>query len=243
MNAAGLSSVARSALDLVFPRVCASCGGAPGPDEGHLCGDCRSRIAPIQPPFCRRCGYPAGGRISGSYLCHHCLDRKVPFDRARSAAHFEGPLRDLVLRLKYHQALWVAPHLADWAEACIRGHFDGDGIQALVPVPLHPARRRARGFNQSEVLARLLGRRLGLPVVTGALVRVLDTRSQTSLTAAERVSNLRHAFALRRPTRIRDRRVLLIDDVMTTGSTLSACAERLREGPAAWVGAATVARG
>jgi ComF family protein len=147
-----------------------------------------------------------------------------------------------VHELKYRSRRRVAGRISEAMldDPRVRGVLAG--AQALVPVPLHPRRQRQRGFNQSELLADALGRRAGIAVVASGLVRRQDTRSQTGLTAAARRANVKGAFAVRRRARIAGRTVVLVDDVLTTGATASACAQALRAAGAREVRLLTAAR-
>jgi ComF family protein len=232
-----------SALDLIYPRACAGCRMALEGGRGHLCWDCRSDVRPIVPPYCARCGNPVEGRIDHRYICYHCTQAAPHFTLARCAARFEGVLPRLVHAFKYREALWLAGDLAELLEACWETHYAGRACDAVAAVPLHPARRRARGYNQAALLAGALARRIGRPLLAGCLHRVRDTQTQTHLTARERLHNVTDAFEAARPARLRGRKVLLVDDVMTTGATVGACAKALTDGGAAEVLVLTLARG
>jgi ComF family protein len=155
---------------------------------------------------------------------------------------YAGGLRLLVHELKFRGRRRVATHVAETivANAASTGFLSEGSV--LVPVPLHPRRRRERGFNQSEVLADAIGRRSGLPVAAAALVRRKETISQTGLSAAARRANVADAFAVRRRTRVAGRVVVLVDDVVTTGATARACARALRQAGAREVRLLTLAR-
>ena len=233
----------RTLLDILFPRTCAGCGQEPGSAAGHTCWDCQSSVEVIAHPFCSRCGNPLQGRSDHAYTCYHCNENPPHFDLARSAAHFTPPVSGMIRDLKYHQAVWVADDLADILAACVSTHYADEAFDAVVPVPLFPARERARGHNQAVLLGRALCRRIDVPCVDDALIRVKDTATQTHLTARKRASNVSAAFTVRRPAKVRDRRILLVDDVMTTGATLNECSRALKEAGAVRVLAATLARG
>ncbi|MFH0954425.1 MAG: ComF family protein [Verrucomicrobiota bacterium] len=230
-------------LDLVYPRTCAGCGGPVDPESLHVCWDCLSRVTYVQPPYCSRCGDPVDGRVDDAFVCYHCAESEPFFERARSAARYRGVLQDLLREFKYREGLWLRHELARLLEACVTAHYEPDGIDAVAFVPLYPARRRERGFNQAELLAGSLARRLRKPLLGRCLVRVRPTGSQTNLTAPQRASNVRGAFETRRRRRLEGRNVLLVDDVMTTGATVNECARALKEGGAARVYVVTVARG
>ncbi len=165
------------------------------------------------------------------------------FAGARAAGHFRGLLRDQIHQYKYAQALWLKRDLADLLCGCLSAHFDAAAVDAVVPVPLHPVRLRERSFNQSAALAQELSRRIGRRFDGESLVRVRKTQSQTLFDAARRRLNTRGAFAVARPEWVAQRRVLLVDDVMTTGATLSECARMLKKAGAYTVWAVAVARG
>lgn len=221
-------------LDVAFPPKCHACGRL---DTRPLCDACRAAFADIHPPACVRCGSP------GADLCRSCRERPpFRFERAVGAGSFEGALRAAILRLKYHGRVRLAEPLGDYlAEALGRA---GDlGIEVVAPVPLHWSRLRQRGFNQSELLARPVAAALGAPLEAGALRRIRRTRAQALLRASERERNVRGAFAVARPEAVRGRRVLLVDDVLTTLHTVDECARVLMEAGAHAVVAAGVAHG
>ncbi len=232
-----------SLLDLLFPRCCGGCGGAAEPGGGHFCWDCRTSLRVIGDPLCARCGNPVEGRIDHVYECFHCVETSPRFDRARSALRFEGAITAMIHDFKYHQALWLQEELTDLLQACVNTHYAGQAFDAVCPVPLHPTRQRERGYNQAALLAGSLARRLKLPVRRRGLVRCRNTGTQTHLTARERLSNVKGAFNVRNAPSWRGLRLLLVDDVMTTGATVSACAGILKDAGSASVHVVTVARG
>ncbi len=233
----------RSLLDLAFPRACASCGQPPGLDAGHLCWDCVAGLPLIAPPFCSVCGDPAEGVTEAEFVCGWCRDKTPPFERARSAVRYHGAIRDLLHAFKYQGAIHLAPDLGELLEGCVRAHYSDELLDAVCFVPLYPARERERGYNQSRLLAADLARRRGLPLMPRLLSRIRPTATQTRLSAPARAENVRGAFAVADPGWVRGRRLLLVDDVMTTGSTVGECARALRAAGAWRVFVATVARG
>jgi len=233
----------RTLLDLLYPKACAGCDGDLAPDEQHLCWECTADLIYVQPPYCAQCGDPVDGRVDGAFTCYLCGRDQPHFDRARSVARHRGVLRNLLHDFKYRNALWLERDLVRLLDACVRAHYDIGEIDALACVPLHRVRRRERGFNQSELLAGGLAKALGKPFLRRCLVRTRATGSQTNLTARERATNVRHAFRTRWGFRLGGRRILLVDDVMTTGATVSDCARALKKGGASKVVVATIARG
>jgi ComF family protein len=203
-----------------------------------VCEACWSRIAPFTPPLCDRCGdpLPSWRVISlATFLCPRCRRRRSAISRSRAIGDYDATLRAIVQALKYQGCRSLARGLGERMRASGADILDGADI--IVPVPLHRRRRRARGFNQAVDLAR----HLGLPVVH-ALRRTRATRSQTDLPAAQRHANVRDAFALRRRSDVRGLRIVVVDDVSTTGATMEACARVLIAAGAVAVSALTAAR-
>lgn len=174
-------------------------------------------------------------------VCGSCRRRTPGFDYARSAAAYEDVMREALRAFKFRGRRALAAPLGDLL-ADMGGRLPAGVPALLLPVPLHPRRERERGFNQASLLARRVGRAWRVPVRDDVLVRAVATPSQTELDAPARRANVRDAFRLRRPETITGCHVLLVDDILTTGATLSECARCLREGGAATVGALTVAR-
>ncbi len=218
-------------LDLLFPPRCIGCRR-----KGiWLCASCIDKIELIRPPICPLCGRP----VSQGGLCSFCRSDPPPLDGIRSIAYFEGIMRQAIHRFKYENLQALAIPLGEMmSDYWRRSPLPAD---VIVPVPLHPHRERERGFNQATLLARELGKRIDLPVVIGSLIRVRETAPQVGLSAQERRENVEGAF-LCSDERLAGRRVLLIDDVCTTGATLAACGIALREGSARSVWALTLAR-
>ncbi len=231
----------------VFPCTCALCGE--GPLDGTcLCSACRASLPMVEAPICPRCGEPLPGSVGELANCPYCGGSKVHYDFARSSCLNRDSLRTLVYDFKYGGKIHLAGTLAGlvdglW-ELCDDRLAGEDWI--LVPIPLHRRKLRKRGYNQAEELARVLARSRQLPVLD-VLMRARDSVSQASLGRSERIRHVQGLYhvrpsALRREL-VKDRSVLLIDDIMTTGSTVDVCARVLkREGHARRVGVLTVAR-
>ena len=219
-----------SAFDFILPPNCVSCRTT----GDVFCGDCRSIVKIIQPPICTQCGFPTQA------ACPACHDNGVEGLQAlRAATLYTGTIRKTIHSLKYRRNRALVNKLGEIMAAAWPQEFPADAI--LVPVPLAPKRARARGFNQAEVLARYVGREVGLPVRSRALRRIRETPPQVGMNAAERQQNMKAAFRARARA-IKGRPVILIDDVSTTGSTLTACAETLRKAGASSVWGMTLAR-
>ena len=223
--------VGHGLLDLLYPPFCVGCG-RPGT---MYCSTCRDGILRIRPPLCPRCGRPQ----ATSQVCHGCAVKPPPVEGIRSVALFEGALRAAIHQFKYGSMRDLAVPLGGLLVSF--GEETPLAADAIVPVPLHARRLRERGYNQAALLAQRLGRALGLPVVHDCLRRSRYTVSQTELNAQERSRNVEGAFTCTGPG-VRGQRVLLIDDVCTSGATLGACGFALTEGGARSVWALTVAR-
>ncbi len=229
---------------LLYPEVCQLCGAArAAPGDGFVCPGCRAKVRFIDPPLCDCCGRPYEGEITTHFICAHCRESPPRFSFARSAVAARDPVLEVIHRYKYHRALWFEPFLASLllqraAPALTQGEWD-----LVVPVPLHPVKEREREFNQAERLARHLSQATGIPLNTRLVRRVIPTRTQTQLNRQERERNVRNAFALRKSTSLHGERIVLFDDVMTTGATTNSCAKVLLAGGAREVCVWTVARG
>ena len=195
----------------------------------------------LERPFCERCAEPYPRPVEVSFVCANCGERDWSLSRLRAAYREQGSVREAILGFKYRRQFHLRPWLGRWLEDGFREYYAGESWDALVPVPLHPDRRRRRGFNQSAEIARWLGQRAGLPVVE-ALRRVKATVPQARLSRAERLRNLRGSLVLAGGFDPRGCRLLICDDVFTTGATADACARILRRSGAEEVAALTVAR-
>ena len=231
----------RALASLFYPSLCSVCSAPVEPSE-YLCRPCSCKAPRIKAPFCARCSEPFPGAITDDFSCANCSHRVLHFEAAVAAFRSRGVVRKLVHDFKYGRHLHLRHPLAHWLlETLDDPRLHGRRFDVVVPVPLHPARKRERGFNQAELLAELLSARAGLPL-RNALERIRYTTTQTAFDRAERMENLHNAFRLRKNADVRGWRVLLIDDVLTTGSTLSECARVLKAAGAISVHAATAAR-
>ena len=227
-----LARLKRTALNLLFPLWCLGCG-----QEGDLiCPSCRGRLPRIIPPICPRCGISQ----SSSVLCPTCSSQRHEIDGIRSPFRFEAVIRQAIHELKYKNLRAIAEPLAE----LLSDHLTANPIpgEVLVPVPLHQKRVKERGYNQSELLSQELGKLVSLPVIADCLIRKRHAPPQTrTATADERRSNVAAAFICRDP-RLQNKKVLLIDDVATSGATLDACAAALKASRASSVWGLTLAR-
>jgi len=230
-------------LDMFFPPRCHSCRCfLAEPTEIHLCNGCREQIIPIASPLCLICGVPFATENGSDHTCGQCLTTIRPFSGARSAARFEGPLQELIHRFKYGNKVHLSHPLGLLTVAALGNVPRSFSADYLVPVPLHRRRLRERGFNQSQLIGRVLAKSWEIPIAVHNLRRTRWTPPQTGLSAAERERNIRGAFSVARPDRFTGKRLLLVDDVYTTGSTVTECAKTLCRSGAKEVYVVTVAR-
>ncbi len=233
----------KAVLDILFPPRCHLCKAfVPGGEDIHICPACRGKGSVIVAPFCEKCGVPFLTERGSNHVCGTCMIQPPPYTSARAAFLYEGSVRELIHRFKYGNkvqscrplALLTAQHLASFVAA--------EDPDMLVPVPLHPKRLRHRCFNQAVLLSEILGKMWYLPVLRSNLRRIRWTEPQISLTAEERVRNVRGAFAVSNAKALTGKKLVLVDDVYTTGSTVTECAKVLMATGAEAVSVVTVAR-
>ena len=235
------SRIFGAAVSLVYPPVCAVCS-ASVEFAKYLCADCEERAPRIVAPFCAKCSEPFPGAITQTFSCANCAERKLHFDCAVAAYRSRGLIRNVLHQFKYGKQRHLRHPIAEWLrESLDDPRLRGRRFDLIVPVPLHPTRERERGFNQAALIAELLAVSATIPE-RAVLERTRYTTTQTAYDRAERMENLHGAFRLRKNQDVRGLHVLLIDDVLTTGSTLSECARVLRVAGAVSVHAATAAR-
>ena len=190
---------------------------------------------------CRRCGRDAVG-LDGEFLCTGCRETRPHFDRVASAVFFEAEARDLVNAFKFHYDAWLRDDFVDWMEGVLRARFRVEEIDIVVPVPSTVAHRWDRGYSPCVELARPLARRIGRPFGRFVMCRRGRPARQRGLDEAARRENVVDTFAELRPSAVRGRTVLVVDDIMTTGATLSECAAELKRAGASRVWCVTLAR-
>lgn len=235
-------AMVKAILDILYPPRCHGCGdtvrsGA----EIMLCGTCLKELTFIRSPLCLICGKELDSCGNEDHFCVSCLRQAPSFDSARSVLHFKPPARTLLHRLKFYGDTGAAATLVRLI--AVRGAIERTrDYDLIIPVPLHPARLRRRGLNQSLVLARLLFPEDRGKIAPAALLRLKNTIAQTALDGAARRKNLRGAFAVEPSIAFGNTKVLLVDDVYTTGTTASECAQTVKKAGAARVDILTIAR-
>ncbi len=240
-RAAPLRAFLRRALDLGLPPLCPCCR-APLGDGAGLCADCWAKLSFIEPPFCARLGIPFTYDPGPGLLSMEAIASPPAYDRARAAVRYDEIARALVLSFKYGDRLDLAPMLGRWMARA--GHELLPAADALVPVPLHWRRLWSRRFNQSAALAGAIGRECGVPVLYEALKRVRATPQQVGLSKTQRADNVQGAFRVpaEHKALVAGRRLLLVDDVLTSGATVDTCARALLRAGASGVDVLVFAR-
>lgn len=240
----GLALVS-SLVDLLFPPRCGLCHVIIlEKQEKELCRSCRGQIKFIDRPLCSRCGFPFPFPSATERLCGPCISQERPFRYSRQLGYYQGRLLEAVHKFKYEKKVALAKPLGRMLARMVNSASLGTDHEAIVPVPLYLVRLKQREFNQSLLLAKVVGRLLNKPVDYQSLMRVRWTEPQVSLTFTARRKNVRGAFGVKRERKraIAGRTLLLVDDVMTSGATLEECSRTLLKAGAKAVDAVAVAR-
>ena len=236
-----MRSMGNVLLNLIYPLRCPLCrrfldasGG------GYFCPRCSAKIKMLTPSTCRGCAKPFFEKES---FCLECRDRKFYYEKVVAAAIYDGVIRRSIHLLKYARKTALAKPLGALLTERVSRLDRVDQIDLAMPVPLHKRQLRRRGFNQAEILSRSCGQRLAIPVSTGNLIKTKSTLSQSVLKRDERFKNIEGAFLVKKPSDIKGKNILLIDDVLTTGATLNECARTLKRAGAEKIIAMAIARG
>ncbi len=229
--------------DILFPPRCIICGGSPERGgKAPFCSDCLRKVSFIKPPLCTCCGLQFADTGGANHLCGDCLSKRPFFSTARALGIYDTILLDTIHLFKYGGNILVGERMG----RVMAGHrYDSLSISEfslIIPIPLHPKKLRERGFNQSLVLGREIAKKFSIPLDFDTLIRKNDTKPQVNLGRSERMKNVKGAFMVRQKERIEGERILLVDDVYTTGSTVNECARVLRAAKASDVAVLTLAR-
>jgi ComF family protein len=238
-----LHEILTGIADLFFPPRCVTCG-ALLEEHGPLpfCPPCTAGIRFIRSPLCPRCGTPYPVTEGEDHLCGECLATARPYAIARAVGRYEGTLLTAIHLFKYRGKIGIGKVLGRIMADFAGSQWDMKVFSTIMPVPLHRKRLRERGFNQAVILAREIAKRFSLPLDFMTLRRQVFTAPQVGLGREDRSANVRGAFTVQRPEKVAGRRILLVDDVATTGSTLTECALALMQAEAEAVALLTLAR-
>jgi competence protein ComFC len=228
---------------IFFPSFCRLCSVLlESPNERQVCHSCWASVKPTRTSFCISCGRFFEGNLD-PHFCGSCLHEKPPYSRHRSCGRYTGKLKEIILLCKFHNLPILAEGLARFAlEALSNEEALWWGLDSIVPVPLHPKRERERGYNHAQIIAKYLAGYKDVLLLDKHLVKVKNVPPQMSLALEDRLRSVKGAFAVNRQEEIKDKIVLLLDDVYTTGSTMGECSKLLLESGAQEVRAITIAQ-
>ncbi len=240
-----MNALLKSLITVLYPAQCRHCGENLDPSDGHyICKSCWQQAEFIERPYCEVCGYPYPGTVlSGTVSsCNECPE-DARFRKARSVGYYDSAVGTAFRLLKYSGKTVMAKPLADLMIQAMPAFFGMEDYDCMIPVPLHKKRRRKRGYNQVELIGRRLSSATGIPMETRVLVKIVNTPPQAGLSYQERSKRVPNIFDVIDPSRIAGKKVLLIDDVLTTGITASESSRTLaRKGKVKYVDVFTLLR-
>ncbi len=241
-----MNALLKSLIWFIYPAQCKCCGENLDPADGYyICKSCWDNVEYIERPYCEKCGSPLDNLSNLSekvFSCANCPD-EFKLNKARSIAYYHTAIGEAIRLLKDEGKIVIANKLAEIMVSGISNLLSLEDYDCIIPVPLHKKKIRKRGFNQMELIGRKISEKIGIPLETKILVKIKDTPSQRGLPRKERSQNVKGSFAVINFSNIERKKVLLIDDVMTTGSTVNECAKTLlMEGKVYSVDALTLAR-
>jgi len=222
-------------LSLIYPKICLNCNRKITSETNFLCTDCQTELEFLQDELCPKCGSP-----QKSQHCDICTD--FHFHRARSVFPFNKPVRSLIHYLKYYEFTKVADYLATYCYEYLQKYAPFPNIDIICPVPLHKVRKRSRGFNQAEKISSKLAFYMGWNHLPDLILRTKHTSTQTKLSKAERNKNVSEAFGVNSQYQVKNRSILVLDDVFTTGSTVNAISKVLEKYEVRGIYILTIAR-
>jgi ComF family protein len=225
----------------LLPSQCHCCEKFLEEGQQGICPDCLSRIRWIEPPFCTVCGVPfLSGEIK-NHPCGTCLTQKQYYTIARAIGYYDGPLREAIHRWKYEEKNYLTTFFGEKMAEGFHRYWDPSSFDFLIPVPLHPQRLRERGFNQALLLVKELSQRTGIPYSKGLLQKKRATIPQVDLSGTEREKGVKSSFHTERREEVEGKKILLVDDVYTTGATVNECSKVLMKAEAERVDVLTLA--
>ncbi len=205
---------------IFFENGCIVCGkGTTSP----VCTDCSNNMSYIHHPFCTRCGKPFTTDKGISHICYDCIKDKNKFIMSRAVFEYNGAIVKLIHRFKFGDQVNLSSFFSDELFKLYKAHFSAEHINAIIPVPLSVRRLKHRSYNQTQLLAKRLSKKLSLPIFTQVLEKIKETPPQSRLSAEKRHENVKDVYRVTNRVSLKGKRVLLIDDVITTGATVNAC--------------------
>lgn len=239
-----LSEISQAALNLIFPIHCQGCGIKLGYDnKRYLCPSCLKQIRLNRPPFCIRCGRSLSGSEEIRTLCPDCLNKKYYFERAWQCCQYQGLIKELIHKFKYKRKLFLKSILAEIVDDFAKTYLDYKIIDAIIPVPMYQVNTSKRGFNQAAILAEELSKPLGIGFLGNCLLKTKRAKQQVDLNKTDRLNNVKGVFEVKKGIDLKEKKLLLVDDVFTTGATVNECSKVLTAAGAKAVWVLTLARG
>lgn len=221
-----MNQILETFLDILYPRRCPVCHEIVKKRGELICPSCRREVQPLREPLCKKCGKPI--RDPAAEYCRDCREREHLYTRGLAVLPYTGKIKQSIYQMKFHNKREYIDFYGPYMAEILGERILSWEAQALVPVPLHPSKMRKRGFNQAELLAKKVGERLEIPIRTDIVQRTRATRPQKELTWRERQNNMKGAFKISRYD-VKLKKIILVDDIYTTGSTIDEIAGKLLE--------------
>ena len=225
-----LKTLTKPILNIIYPLKCVHCNALTLKDDKHLCDECFYSLARQTPPFCLKCGRSINQEKDiKEGICLNCKTKNFHFDKAWSICSYEGLIRDLIHNFKYRQKLQYQYIFKSLINEFLETYKILNDIDIIIPIPLHATRLREREYNQSQILANIVSETINKPILSDTLIRIKNTKPQIELSDKQRIQNISGCFAIRNQHAINSGNILLIDDVFTTGATISEAARIIKE--------------
>lgn len=240
-----MNPLLKSLIVFLYPARCRSCGQKLDPSERYICKECWTNVKVIEKPYCEICGHPWDKELSVPETLSSCsfCPRVRHFRKVRSFLYFHTAVGQAIKLLKYEGKTILVRKLSELTYQGIVSTLDARDYDIIVPVPIHKKKKRKRGFNQMELIGYFVSQKLGIPMETEVLIKERDTPAQAQIQYfEERARNVKDSFSVKHPKKVEGKRILLIDDVMTTGATVFECSKTLQEGSPQYVDVFTLTR-
>ncbi|MBR0198149.1 MAG: ComF family protein [Kiritimatiellae bacterium] len=237
-----LKDTLKKLLDILFPRHCEICSSQVDRFDRYICANCLNNLPFMPQDGCAICAKPISSGGNTNLLCEDCSGKNRPFfDRAAAAVCFEGNFRRILLDFKFNSHLWLKNDFIDLLESAARSRLNMAAVDLIIPMPITTFHLLDRGFNQSALLAKALAKRINKSYSNKILRRINSPRRQSGLKEEDRRENVKNTFKVLKPRKVIGRVILVVDDIMTTGATLSECARTLKSAGAQKVFVLTLA--
>lgn len=232
-----LSFIKKSLFSALMPEICLFCGSLDLNVDSSICPECLSSLRWVSQPICKVCGQPLRtGSVVHPNLCGTCLSSPPIYDTARYGLYYESSVRAAITRFKFDSSLASSKPLAEFLVQTFYRYYADVKFDVILPAPLHTKRLLSRGFNQTVILSRRLSKATGIPLDRTGIIKIRNTEPQARLSRSKRLSNLSNAFEIKHVKQMIDKRVLIVDDVSTTGATITEAAKVVKKAGASYVG-------